>query len=69
VGKIGKHIEEAKALYNALGHDERVHNGATLVLVVALRQYLEDLGVAPPAPEDALKAYAVARKATRREDV
>ncbi len=66
MGKISKHVQEAKALYDALGHDERCHTGSRLVLVVALRQYLVDLGVLVPAAEVALDACVLARKAGRR---
>jgi len=67
MGKISKHKAEAKALYDALGHDERCHHGAALVLVVALRQYLEELGAIERAIDEdqALNAYVLARKTAR----
>jgi len=68
MGKISKHMKEARALYDALGHDERCHHGSTLVLVVALRQYLAELGALErAADESALNAYVLARKLARQE--
>ncbi len=70
LGKISTHAKEAKALYDALGHDERLHSGAKLVLVVALRQYLEHLRIIAAEPEstETLNAFVLTR-GRRREGV
>jgi hypothetical protein len=67
-GKISKHVKKAKALYDALGHDERLHSGVKLVLVIALRQYLEGLGAIEPQPEsvETLNAFVLPRNRKRQ---
>jgi hypothetical protein len=68
-GKISTHAKKAVALYDALGHDERLHSGVKLVLVIALRQYLEDLGAIARQPEsvDTLNAFVLTRGRRRGE--